>query len=153
MICRSGWLAAFCVVAVVCVSGCGGGTKTVTTTVPASSATGSTGATGPTTAAATTPTTTTTPASASARLKAAEAANPAIARQIAQAIATCKSSVNAAPTLTAGDKAKLAAICDKAGSGDTAAVQQATAQVCGQIIRDSVPVSAQAQALASCPKP
>jgi hypothetical protein len=166
MIKRLGLLLAVSAVAGV-LGGCGS-TKTVTVTTgnlattPAGATTTPTGAT--TTPATTTPTGTTTTATGtttpaassgptSAEIKAAEAANPALKAELAQAVASCKSSVNAAPTLNASDKAKLDSICAQAASGDTAGVQKATSEVCQQIIRDSVPASAQAQALASCPKP
>jgi polygalacturonase len=165
MIKRLGLLLAVSAVAGV-LGGCGStNTVTVTTgnlaTTPTGATTTPTGATttpATTTPAATTPTgTTTTPATASgptsAEIKAAEAANPALKAELAQAVASCKSSVNAAPTLNASDKSKLDSICAQAASGDTAGVQKATSEVCQQIIRDSVPASAQAQALASCPKP
>ena len=140
-----GVLGAICAAAVL--AGCGGGAKTVTVTTPGGGPT----ATAPTSATGATGTTGAT--SPSASLKAAEAANPAIARQIAQAVASCKTSINSQPSLSAANKAKLDAICDKAGSGDTTGVQKATADVCRQIVRDTVPATAQAQALAACPTP
>jgi hypothetical protein len=142
---RLGVLGAICAAGVL--AGCGGGAKTVTVTTPVGGATttapaGTTGATGA--SGVTSP---------SASLKAAEAANPAIVKQIAQAVASCKTSINSQPSLSATNKAKLDAICDKAGSGDTTGVQKATADVCQQIVRDTVPASAQTQALAACPTP
>jgi hypothetical protein len=131
-------------------AGCGGGAKTVTVTtpVPAAAATPPAGTTAPTGASG--PTGTTNP---SASIKAAAAADPAIARQIAQAVASCKAAVNSQPSLSAANKAKLDAICDKAGTGDTVGVQKQTAAVCQQIVKDTVAPAAQAQALAACPKP
>jgi hypothetical protein len=159
---RLGLLAAVCAAAGV-LAGCGG-TKTVTVTTPTT--TPSAGVTTPTTTTTpatgttspTTTTTTTTPTSTStvptaAQLKAAEAANPQFKKELAQAVTSCKSSVAATPSLKAADRSKLAAICDQMSSGDTSAVQSATAQVCQQIIKDSVPAASQAQALAACPKP
>ncbi|HWH11168.1 MAG TPA: hypothetical protein VG165_08565 [Solirubrobacteraceae bacterium] len=149
MITRLGLLAGLCAVAGV-LTGCGS-SKTVTVTTSAS--------TTPTTPAATTPASTTgatgvtAPSISASQLKAAEAADPAVKAEIAQAVAACKSNVNSAPTLKAADKAKLDAICGRMATGDTAGVQQETSQVCQQIIKDSVPAAAQAQALASCPKP
>ncbi len=141
-------LGAICAAGVL--AGCGGGAKTVTVTTPG----GGASTTAPTAPTATTGATGATGAtSPSASLKAAEAANPAIARQIAQAVASCKTSINSQPSLSATNKAKLDAICDKAGSGDTTGVQKATADVCQQIVRDTVPASAQTQALAACPTP
>jgi hypothetical protein len=131
---------------------CGGsGPKTVTVTTPVATTPTSTGTTS--TPAATTPTGSTSPGAASANLKAAEAANPALVAEVARAVASCKAAINAQSQLTAPDKAKLAAICDKAGTGDTAGVQKATAEVCQQVVKDTVPAASQAQALAACPKP
>lgn len=92
------------------------------------------------------------PASSSAAAggSGAAAASPAVQ----QAVAACKSSINAAPTLTADEKTKLSAICDKAANGDEAGVKQAAYQVCQEIVKSSVPSgAAQTSALAACPKP
>jgi hypothetical protein len=156
---RLGRLAAVCAAAGL-LAGCGsGGTKTVTVTTPAAT-TPSAAVTTPTTAttpSTTTPATGTTSTTATsptaAQIKAAEAANPQLKKELTDAVAACKSSVAATPSLKPADRAKLSAICDDMSSGNTAAVQQATAEVCQQIIKDSVPAAAQAQALASCPKP
>jgi len=51
------------------------------------------------------------------QLKAAEAANPAVAQAVAQAVTSCKTSINAEPSLTADDKTKLDAICQRPGNG------------------------------------
>jgi hypothetical protein len=67
-------------------------------------------------------------------------------------VARCKSSINAAPTLSASAKAKLATICDEAAKGDPASLKKAEAKVCVELVKDTVPASAQTQALASCPK-
>ena len=64
----------------------------------------------------------------------------------------CKSSINAAPTLSASAKTKLATICDEAAKGDPASLKKAEAKVCVELVKDTVPASAQTQALASCPK-
>jgi hypothetical protein len=75
------------------------------------------------------------------------ASNPAVQ----QAVAQCKASINAVPTLSADVKAKLTKLCDSAASGDPNAIKKASAQVCQEIAK-SLPAQAQAQALASCPK-
>jgi hypothetical protein len=75
------------------------------------------------------------------------ASNPAVQ----QAVAQCKASINAVPTLSADVKAKLTKLCDSAASGDPAAIKQASSQVCQEIAK-SLPAQAQAVALASCPK-
>jgi hypothetical protein len=128
------------------------GSTTPTATTPAATTPATTTTTPATTTTATTPATTT-PSITASQLKAAEKADPAIKQQIAQAVAACKSSVDSTPNLNSADKASLNSICDRMRTGDTAGIQQATAQVCQQIIKDSVPASAQAQALAACPKP
>ncbi len=71
---------------------------------------------------------------------------------VAAAVAQCKASIAAAPTLSADAKTKLQSLCEEAAKGDPASLKKATAQVCQQIIKDTVPAGAQAQALASCPK-
>jgi hypothetical protein len=68
------------------------------------------------------------------------------------AVARCKASINAAPTLSASAKSKLATICDEAAKGDPASLKKAEAQVCVELVKDTVPAAAQTQALASCPK-
>ena len=81
------------------------------------------------------------------------AASVAGSPEIKAAVAACKQSIASAPTLSSDEKVKLAALCDKAGSGDLAGLQKATAQVCQEIVKESVPQAAQAAASASCPKP
>jgi hypothetical protein len=72
---------------------------------------------------------------------------------LAQAVALCKSSIAAAPTLSADVKTKLQSLCDQAAQGNGANLRKIQSQVCQEIIKASVPASAQAQALATCPKP
>jgi hypothetical protein len=159
MISRTRLLAAVCVVSGVLVAGCGSSNSTSTTTSSTTAATTPAGATptgttaAGTTAATTAPTATVPTGTTSSQLKAAEAANPAVAAAVAQAVASCKTSINAQATLTASDKSKLDAICQQAGNGDTAGVQKATAQVCQEIVKDTVPAAEQTEALAACPKP
>jgi hypothetical protein len=69
------------------------------------------------------------------------------------AVAQCKASINSAPTLSADAKAKLDSLCDEAAKGDPASLKKATAQVCQEVVKESVPSSAQQAALAACPKP
>ncbi|MBA3808512.1 MAG: hypothetical protein H0X28_09000 [Solirubrobacterales bacterium] len=71
---------------------------------------------------------------------------------IAAAVATCKSQIEAQSTLPAGAKSKLEAVCEKAAKGDTAAVKVAAREVCEEVIKNSpVPAgAAQEQALAAC---
>lgn len=118
-------------------AGCGSSSSSKTT--PASAAT-SAGTSTPAAAATSGAGSSTSPATA--------ANNPAVA----QAVAACKSSINSQPTLSASLKAKLTAICDKAGSGDVNGAKKAYAQVCQEVVKATVPSQAQAQALAACPK-
>lgn len=45
------------------------------------------------------------------------------------------------------------ALCDKAAQGDPTSLRKATAQVCMQIVKETVPSASQSAALAACPKP
>jgi hypothetical protein len=113
------------------------------TSTPAAAATTST----PT--AASTNTAASTTSTSSGASSAAGAASPAIA----DAVAACKSSINAAPTLNATEKSQLDALCTQAANGNAAGIQKATAKVCVEIIKDTVPAgSAQTEAEAACPK-
>ena len=88
-------------------------------------------------------------ASSSASGGSSIANNPAVQAAVAQ----CKASINAAPTLSASAKTKLDGLCDEAAKGDPASLKKASAQVCVEIVKDTVPSSAQQAALAACPKP
>jgi hypothetical protein len=48
------------------------------------------------------------------------------------------------------EKSKLAVVCQAAASGNPAEVKKASQQVCVQIVKDTVPASAQTQALTAC---
>jgi len=72
---------------------------------------------------------------------------------LSQAVARCKASIASAPQLSADAKNKLNTLCDKAAKGNTADLRKSTAQVCQEIVKESVPASYQQQALANCPKP
>ena len=72
--------------------------------------------------------------------------------EVKAAVAACKSRIASAPNISADAKSKLTSLCDKAASGDQAGVLKAAAQVCQEIVKQSVPQAAQQQALASCPK-
>jgi len=75
--------------------------------------------------------------------------SPAIAADVAQ----CKSAISAAPNLPADVKTKLKSLCDEAAKGNPAALRAATARVCEEIVKETLPASTQAAALAACPKP
>lgn len=67
------------------------------------------------------------------------------------AVESCKSSIDAQPTLDDSLKSDLKEVCDKAASGDAAAVTAATKEVCTKIIEANVPEgAAREQALAAC---
>jgi hypothetical protein len=71
--------------------------------------------------------------------------------QIQQAIDACKQQVDANPSLSDAVKADLTKICEKAASGDAAAVQEATRDVCIKLVEESVPSGpTQDQAKAAC---
>ncbi len=71
---------------------------------------------------------------------------------LAEAVERCKQGANASTRLSDETKANLVKICEKAGSGDDGAVQEATRQVCRQILEDSVPegTPGREQGLAAC---
>jgi uncharacterized protein YceK len=74
--------------------------------------------------------------------------------QVKAAVAACKQSINAQPTLSADLKSKLSKVCDKAGTGDEAGAKKATQQVCEAIVNSGKIPSGPAkdQALAACKK-
>jgi hypothetical protein len=78
----------------------------------------------------------------------AAASSPAIQA----AVAACKQSIQAQPTLSASVKTKLSDICQKAANGDATGVKQATQQVCSEIVKASnIPAGpALDQAVAAC---
>jgi hypothetical protein len=119
------------------VAGCGGSSSS-------SSSNAASPATSTPTAATSETATSTTSSGASSSL----ASNPTIAAAVAQ----CKQAIGAAPTLSSDAKAKLTTLCDKAASGDEASVMKAAHQVCVQIVKETVPQSAQQTALAACQK-
>jgi hypothetical protein len=70
---------------------------------------------------------------------------------VAEAVAVCRSVVRREPTLSAGLKAKVEGICDKAAHGNLAAARAAGKEVCREVIEASpIPGPAKAQALAAC---
>jgi hypothetical protein len=137
MLKRLGSLTALFAVSAVIVTGCGSSSSS------SSSSTSSSSAAAPASTSSATSTPTTSSASSGS-----VASNPTVVA----AVARCKQSINAAPQLSADAKSKLDGLCDQAAKGDPAALQKASAQVCQQIIKDTVPANAQPAALASCPK-
>jgi hypothetical protein len=119
-----------------------------------SSSSSSSATTASSTPAATSTTSSAAPTSTSAASSSSASGGGSLANnpQVKAAVARCKSSINAAPTLSASAKAKLATICDEAAKGDPASLKKAEAKVCVELVKDTVPASAQTQALASCPK-
>jgi hypothetical protein len=70
---------------------------------------------------------------------------------VAQAVASCKSVVQKAPTLSAATKAKIEGICEKAGT-NPAAARTAAKEVCIEVVNASpIPSgSIKEKALAAC---
>jgi hypothetical protein len=67
------------------------------------------------------------------------------------AVAACKTTIQAAPTLPASVKTKVEGVCNKAASGDLEGARKAAKEVCVEVINASpVPSSAKEQALAAC---
>ncbi len=121
------------------IAGCGSSSSSSSSSTPASSSSSSAAAPA---AAAT--------SSAAAGGGSSVPSNP----EIAQAVAACKTEVEAAPTLSASVKSQLVSICEKAASGNETGVKQAAYQVCQEIVKATVPGgSVQSTALAACPKP
>lgn len=73
---------------------------------------------------------------------------------IKQAVASCKTSVDAVPQISASTKKDLEGICDKAASGNATDIKAATKEVCTKIVQDTIPdgtpASVKDQALAAC---
>jgi hypothetical protein len=128
------------------VTGCGSSTSSKSTSTPAaaSAGTSSTGAGTSSTGAGTS----SSGAAPTPSATGAAASSPAIQA----AVAACKQSIQAQPTLSASVKTKLGDICQKAASGDATAVKQATQQVCSEIVKASnIPAGAALdQAVAAC---
>jgi hypothetical protein len=70
---------------------------------------------------------------------------------VQKAVAACKASISAAPTLSADERTKLASLCDQAANGSVAGVEKVVGEVCRDVAK-ALPASAQATALAACPK-
>jgi hypothetical protein len=73
--------------------------------------------------------------------------------RVLTAIARCKASIRAVTTLPADARSKLERLCDQAASGDVSSLEKASAQVCQDIVKETVPSAAQARAFAACPRP
>jgi hypothetical protein len=121
------------------VAGCGGSSSTTSAAPAAATSTSGAATSSSATASAT---------ASSETSSGGLASNPTIQA----AVARCKQSIAAAPTLSTDAKAKLTTLCDKAASGDEASVLKAAKQVCVEIVKQSVPQSAQQTALAACQK-
>jgi hypothetical protein len=130
------------------VAGCGSsGTSTSSSqTTSTAVATTPTAAKTTPTAAKTTPTTAkTTPSGATTGKGATDKASAK------RAVAACKRGIEAQPTVSAGEKTKLEAICEKAASGDATARRKAVEEVCVGFVDASVPPGAyRERALAIC---
>jgi hypothetical protein len=110
----------------VLLAGCGSSSSSSTSSSTSSTATGST-----------TPTSTTDLTKSSAT---------------AAAVESCRRGAKAIPTLSSSTRIKIEAICDKAASGNPAAVRTAAREVCEEIVKASpLPEgSAKQHAIAGC---
>jgi hypothetical protein len=113
-----------------------------------SSSSSSSAASSTTTSSAPAATTTSSAGSSSSSTSASTSASPVVQ----QAVATCKTEINAQPTLSSSLKTKLLGICDQIASGNVASAKKIAAQVCQEVVKAAVPQAAQTQALAACPK-
>jgi len=93
------------------------------------------------------------PAQSTASSTPSTSAAPALTgANAAEAVELCKKEIAAQTTLPASAKAKLEGVCNKASTGDSAAVKKAAEEVCEEVINTS-PVPAgtdKEQALAAC---
>ncbi len=128
MVSRLSTLVAAAVVSAAFVAGCGSSSSSTSTTQSTGSSSSSASASG-------------------SGGGASVASSPAVQ----QAVAACKSRVNDAATLTTDEKAKLISLCEQASSGNVAAAEQATKEVC-QDVAKSLPSAVQATAEAACAK-
>jgi ABC-type transport system substrate-binding protein len=118
----------------VLVAGCGGGSKSSNTETAAQATSSPPPPPPPPPAAATTSGKTPTTMNAA----------------IAQAVASCKTSVDNSQ-LDASTKSDLKALCQKAASGDVKAVQKAAREICRKIVEKNIPAGdTRTKALASC---
>jgi hypothetical protein len=115
------------------IAGCGGSSN--------NSATG-----GATQAAAKSSTTPTSPSSSGGGSSPSVSSNPIVQ----QAVASCKHSISAAPTLSSSEKSKLETVCSNAASDRIGAVKKAVSQVCVEIVKDTVPSADQSGPIAAC---
>jgi hypothetical protein len=92
--------------------------------------------------------TSTPPTPSGPRTPAGEASHPTPA----QAVASCKQSIQAQPTISASAKSKLAGLCAKAASGDRTALHKVAQEVCVELVNASqIPAGASRErALAVC---
>jgi hypothetical protein len=139
-------IATLAVVAAV-VAGCGSSSSSSSS--PAASSAASSSSQAPSSSSETaTSTSSAAPTSTAASGGAGLSNNPTVQA----AVAACKQRIAGAPNLSSDAKTKLTNLCDQAASGNEAAVLKAAAQVCQEIVKQSIPQAAQQQALASCPK-
>jgi hypothetical protein len=121
------------------VAGCGSSNNSTSS----SQATSTPATTSPTPAGATS-----TPTPSGPRTPAGEASHPTPA----QAVASCKQSIQAQPTISASAKSKLAGLCAKAAGGDRTALHKVAQEVCIELVNSSqIPAGASRErALAVC---
>jgi hypothetical protein len=137
------------------VAGCGSSSSSSSSTTASSAAASSSETPSSSSTTATSTATSETPTSSAAASTSTSPSggaglsnNPAVQA----AVTACKQRISVAPNLSSDAKTKLTNLCDQAASGNEAAVLKAAAQVCQEIVKQSIPQGAQQQALASCPK-
>jgi hypothetical protein len=140
-------------VAAAFIAGCGSSSSS-SSSPAASSATSSSSETPSSSSSSATATSETPTSSAAASTSTSPSGGAGLSNNptIQAAVSACKQRIAAAPTLSSDAKTKLSNLCDQAASGNEAAVLKAAAQVCQEIVKQSLPTGAQQQALASCPK-
>jgi hypothetical protein len=96
-------------------------------------------------------TTTTTTHAAANRTATSSATIHAVSPQIAAVVNACRSDISSAPVLSSSEKSKLAALCQRAATGNAAGATAVAHQVCTEIIRHTIPSgAARSQALSAC---
>jgi hypothetical protein len=73
-------------------------------------------------------------------------------RNVEEAVEQCKQGVASAPQLSDDTKDSLEDICERAGSGDEEDIREAAAEVCREIVEDTIPsgTPGRGQALDAC---
>jgi hypothetical protein len=101
----------------------------------------------------TTTTATTPPAASSSTTPSGASTTGLSGAALEQAVAQCKSAIQAQKILPPADKQKLEAVCPNAARGETAPVKKVAEEVCqGVINKSGIPAIARETALKACQK-